>query len=84
MSKEVLVELEKEIEDLKVKIFNLDEFLDSKKFFELSLDMQELLRHQYYAMTNYRDCLKKRIALINGWKKPEMICSRVGNVETIS
>jgi hypothetical protein len=70
MSKEIIEKLEVELDELKDKIFKLDEFINSKKYFELHYDMQHLLQTQYHSMRGYKDALEKRIAFLNEWVKP--------------
>lgn len=48
-----LQKIEKEICDLSEKIFKLQEFIDSNKFYELNETQQDLLKIQIIAMKNY-------------------------------
>lgn len=45
--------IEKEACDLSEKIFKLQEFIDSNKFYELNETQQDLLKIQIIAMKNY-------------------------------
>ena len=68
MSKiEILRKLREELEQLRQKIMNLEIFLQTNKFLNISLSNKiqtELLREQLKTMEKYQNILISRIALI--------------------
>lgn len=56
----------KELEELTVKHDKLINFIDSDKFFALSVDHQCLLRAQLGAMSSYLWILHQRLNLLRG------------------
>lgn len=60
----ILDKLKIEFEELKKKVINLEKFMQSKEFKNLSDENQLLLIEQLIHMRNYRQTLKRRIKLI--------------------
>lgn len=59
-----LEKLKIEFAELKKKVINLEKFMQSKEFKNLSDENQLLLIEQLIHMRNYRQTLKRRIKLI--------------------
>ena len=53
-----------ELDELKIRINKLKRFVESERITTVSDEMADLLRQQYAVMQQYRDILKKRIALM--------------------
>ena len=53
-----------ELDELKIRINKLKRFVEGERITTVSDEMADLLRQQYTVMQQYRDILKKRIALM--------------------
>ncbi len=53
-----------ELDELKIRINKLKRFVEGERITTVSDEMADLLRQQYAVMQQYRDILKKRIALM--------------------
>lgn len=53
-----------ELDELKIRINKLKRFVEGERITTVSPEMADLLRQQYAVMQQYRDILKKRIALM--------------------
>ena len=53
-----------ELDELKIRINKLKRFIEGERITTVSDEMANLLRQQYAVMQQYRDILKKRIALM--------------------
>lgn len=53
-----------ELDELKMRLTKLKRFVESERITTVSDEMADLLRQQYAVMQQYRDILKKRIALM--------------------
>lgn len=53
-----------ELDELKIRINKLKRFVEGERITTVSDEMADLLRQQYVVMQQYRDILKKRIALM--------------------
>lgn len=53
-----------ELDELKMRLTKLKHFVESERITTVSDEMADLLRQQYAVMQQYRDILKKRIALM--------------------
>ena len=53
-----------ELDELQMRLTKLKHFVESERITTVSDEMADLLRQQYAAMQQYRDILKKRIALM--------------------
>ena len=53
-----------ELDELKMRLTKLKRFVESERITTVSDEMADLLRQQYAIMKQYRDILKKRIALM--------------------
>ena len=53
-----------ELDELKMRLTKLKHFVESERITTVSDEMADLLRQQYAVMKEYRDILKKRIALM--------------------
>ena len=53
-----------ELDELKIRINKLKRFVEGERITIVSDEMADLLRQQYAVMQQYRDILKKRIALM--------------------
>ena len=53
-----------ELDELKIRINKLKRFVEGERITTVSDEMADILRQQYAVMQQYRDILKKRIALM--------------------
>ena len=53
-----------ELDELQMRLTKLKRFVESERITTVSDEMADLLRQQYAVMQQYRDILKKRIALM--------------------
>jgi len=53
-----------ELDELQMRLTKLKHFVESERITTVSDEMADLLRQQYAVMQQYRDILKKRIALM--------------------
>lgn len=53
-----------ELDELQMRLTKLKRFVESERITTVSDEMVDLLRQQYAVMQQYRDILKKRIALM--------------------
>ena len=53
-----------ELDELQMRLTKLKHFVESERITTVSDEMADLLRQQYAVMKEYRDILKKRIALM--------------------
>ena len=53
-----------ELDELKIRINKLKRFVEGERITTVSDEISDLLRQQYAVMQQYRDILKKRIALM--------------------
>ena len=53
-----------ELDELQMRLTKLKHFVESERITSVSDEMADLLRQQYAVMQQYRDILKKRIALM--------------------
>ena len=53
-----------ELDELTMRLTKLKHFVESERITTVSDEMADLLRQQYAIMKQYRDILKKRIALM--------------------
>ena len=53
-----------ELDELTMRLTKLKHFVESERITTVSDEMADLLRQQYAVMQQYRDILKKRIALM--------------------
>ena len=53
-----------ELDELQMRLTKLKRFVESERITTVSDEMADLLRQQYAIMKQYRDILKKRIALM--------------------
>ena len=53
-----------ELDELQMRLTKLKHFVESERITTVSDEMADLLRQQYVVMQQYRDILKKRIALM--------------------
>ena len=53
-----------ELDELQMRLTKLKHFVESERITTVSDEMADLLRQQYVIMQQYRDILKKRIALM--------------------
>ncbi len=53
-----------ELDELKMRLTKLKRFVEGERITTVSDEMADLLRQQYAVMQQYRDILKKRIALM--------------------
>ena len=53
-----------ELDELTMRLTKLKHFVEGERITTVSDEMAELLRQQYAIMKQYRDILKKRIALM--------------------
>ena len=53
-----------ELDELQMRLTKLKHFVESERITTVSDEMADLLRQQYAIMKQYRDILKKRIALM--------------------
>ena len=53
-----------ELDELKIRINKLKHFVEGERITTVTDEMADLLRQQYAVMQQYRDILKKRIALM--------------------
>lgn len=53
-----------ELDELQMRLTKLKRFVESERITTVSDEMADLLRQQYVVMQQYRDILKKRIALM--------------------
>ena len=53
-----------ELDELQMRLTKLKRFVESERLTTVSDEMADLLRQQYAVMQQYRDILKKRIALM--------------------
>ena len=53
-----------ELDELKMRLTKLKHFVEGERITTVSDEMADLLRQQYAVMQQYRDILKKRIALM--------------------
>lgn len=53
-----------ELDELQMRLTKLKRFVESERITTVSGEMADLLRQQYAVMQQYRDILKKRIALM--------------------
>ena len=53
-----------ELDELQMRLTKLKHFIESERITTVSDEMADLLRQQYAVMQQYRDILKKRIALM--------------------
>lgn len=53
-----------ELDELQMRLTKLKRFVESERITAVSDEMADLLRQQYAVMQQYRDILKKRIALM--------------------
>ena len=53
-----------ELNELQMRLTKLKRFVESERITTVSDEMADLLRQQYAVMQQYRDILKKRIALM--------------------
>ena len=53
-----------ELDERKMRLTKLKHFVESERITTVSDEMADLLRQQYAVMQQYRDILKKRIALM--------------------
>ena len=53
-----------ELDELQMRLTKLKRFVESERITSVSDEMADLLRQQYAVMQQYRDILKKRIALM--------------------
>lgn len=53
-----------ELDELQMRLTKLKRFVESERITTVSDEMADLLRQQYTVMQQYRDILKKRIALM--------------------
>ena len=53
-----------ELDELQMRLTKLKRFVESERIATVSDEMADLLRQQYAVMQQYRDILKKRIALM--------------------
>lgn len=61
---DLLKKLQKEHDELAEKIFNLEKFINSKKFIEIDYRQQSLLLIQLPVMKSYSQILTERITLL--------------------
>lgn len=76
--------MKEEEKELSVKIAKLGEFIHSEVFYSLPEREQWLLDEQLHPMNQYRQVLKRRIAMASGWiKEPKKNehkgCKAAGN-----
>ena len=53
-----------ELDELQMRLTKLKRFVEGERITTVSDEMADLLRQQYAVMQQYRDILKKRIALM--------------------
>ncbi len=53
-----------ELDELQMRLTKLKRFVEGERITTVSDEMADLLRQQYAIMKQYRDILKKRIALM--------------------
>ena len=53
-----------ELDELQMRLTKLKRFVESERITTVNDEMADLLRQQYAVMQQYRDILKKRIALM--------------------
>ena len=53
-----------ELDELQMRLTKLKHFVEGERITTVSDEMADLLRQQYAIMKQYRDILKKRIALM--------------------
>ena len=53
-----------ELDELQMRLTKLKHFVEGERITTVSDEMADLLRQQYAVMQQYRDILKKRIALM--------------------
>ena len=53
-----------ELDELQMRLTKLKHFVESERITTVSDEMADLLRQQYAVIQQYRDILKKRIALM--------------------
>ena len=54
-----------ELDELTMRLTKLKHFVEGERITTVSDEMADLLRQQYAVMQQYRDILKKRIALMD-------------------